>query len=753
MTRVLLLILTLLPATPAVAVPVKIQSGEHDGFTRLVFELPEKTTPWAVSGQGRRYEIVVDGEDIDYVTNAVFNRISRSRLAALVRTKRRNRLVLDLNCECRVRTQPFGERYLILDIVDAPEGPKEFQTRQYSFGLKPVVPSRDMRFRFSPKRDEVVSRLGKPTAELIDETLSPTRYLKRVMSLKTSQQELLQELGRAVSQEFLQPVLKNEQIRRPPANSDSTKRAVPTLEPASVAQEKAPSNMTTYSTTNFDNSLRVNALSGLERDCVPPEELDIASWADDTPVSQQIAPLRSRLYGEFDQIDGAVARQLARLYLHYTFGAEARQVLSLGSFEDEATLRDLSNVVDGGPFDSSVLAEQAGCPGTGTFWAVLANADALSDENVQDVVRTFNEFPRHLREVFAPRLSVKLAELGHVEAAELVLNAVERVTPDPEPSVQLAKANVARIQNDPDTAFQSLSELTSGNSDITPQALVDLIDLHVERQLPPDKDVISLVGAFAVEHGAAPIGIELRRAHFLARLEGAQFAQALNVLDEVQAKDGAEQAKTLRDIFGLRLAERASDFEFVALLVRNELTRPESFSAQVSLELATRFFDLGFLQEARQMLQSTQELVGLPDRRILLAKIAIEDGFPRRAEAALLGLEGDVANRLRAEARRRAGDHSEAMEIYRQLGDTAEADRQAWLQSDWPALANSETVIYRDVSRLTNTPGVSVAPGLAEPLSSGVLARNRGLLDVSADTRTTLTELLQLHRGPSLESN
>ena len=153
------------------------------------------------------------------------------------------------------------------------------------------------------------------------------------------------------------------------------------------------------------------------------------------------------------------------------------------------------------------------------------------------------------------------------------------------------------------------------------------------------------------------------------------------------------------------------------------------------------------------MLQSTQELVGLPDRRILLAKIAIEDGFPRRAEAALLGLEGDVANRLRAEARRRAGDHSEAMEIYRQLGDTAEADRQAWLQSDWPALANSETVIYRDVSRLTNTPGVSVAPGLAEPLSSGVLARNRGLLDVSADTRTTLTELLQLHRGPGLESN
>lgn len=755
MKHVLLLILVLLPMSPAHAVPVKVQSGEHDGFTRLVFEMPEKATQWAVSGQGRIYEIEVVSEDVEFSTNSVFSRITRSRLAAISSTGRDNKLILELNCDCRIRSQPFGERYVILDIVDPPTLVDRREQKDFSFGLEPVGRSQGRQFRFSQADVKLPKRSATPVSDLIGEALSPARFMEREASLKVSLQELIQEFGRAVSLEVLEAVPPKRPERRPADRRVSDPKAdISAANTRDASTQPEPdrrptlANMSTYSEVTLFSSGQTNDPGNSGTGCLPAADLDISAWADDAPISGQISSLRSRLYREFDQVDQKTAKQLARLYIHFSFGAEARQVMTLTALEGAETLKALSKVVEGGTSVSSVLPAQAGCSGLGSFWAVLADADVYTDENVLGVVRTFNDLPRHLREYFAPRLSTRLAEMGYVEAAELVLNAVERVTADPEAGLQVAKANVARAQNDQDAAFRSLAEVSGSNSELTPRALVDLIDLHVERQLPPAEDLIALVGAFAVELGEAPIGAELRRAHFLARLEGSQFSEALSVLREIEGADGIASADTLRDTFGLRLAERAGDFEFVSLMVQNELTEPEKFSSQVSLTLATRFFDLGFLQESQKMVQYARDLVGSPDRQKLLARIALDENSPRRAEAALLGMDDDVANRLRAEARRLAGDHLAAMGIYEDLGDSAEADRQAWLQSDWPALASSDTEVYRTLSQLVGAPAESGASDQTEPLSRGVLSRNRELLDGSATTRSALGELLELHSGP-----
>lgn len=755
MKRILILIVVLLPMSPAHAVPVKVQSGEHDGFTRLVFEMPEKATQWAVSGQGRTYEMEVFSEDVEFSTNSVFSRITRSRLATVSTKNQENKLILELNCDCRIRSRPFGEQYVILDIFDPPTSVGRREQSDYSFGLEPAGRSQGRQFRFAQADDKLPKRLARPVSDVIGEALSPARFMEREASLKVSLQELIQEFGRAVSLEVLEAVPPTRPQSRPEDSGEQYLKAensavypTETSMQAEADRRQALSNMSTYSETTLFSSGQPNDPTESGTRCLPAEDLDISAWADDTPISEQLSSLRSRLYREFDQVDQKTAKQLARLYIHFSFGAEARQVLSLTSLKGAETLKALSKLVEGRTPVSSVLAAQAGCSGLGSFWAVLADADVNTDENVQGVVKTFNDLPRHLREYFAPRLSTQLAELDYVEAAELVLKAVERVTPDPEAGLQIARANVARAQNDQDAAFRSLIEVSGGNSELTPRALIDLIDLHVEQQLPPAEDLIALVGAFAVELGPAPIGAELRRAHFLARLEGSQFSEALSVLREIEGTDGVASADPLRDTFGLRMAERAGDFEFVALMVQNELTQPENFSSQVSLTLATRFFELGFLQESQKMLQYTKDLTGSPDRRKLLARFALGENSPRRAEAALLGMDDDVANKLRAEARRMAGDYLGAMEIYENLGDSAEADRQAWLQSDWPALASSDTEVYRRLSELVGAPAESGIAGQTDLLSRGVLSRNRDLLDGSAVTRNVLGELLELHSRP-----
>ena len=44
-------------------------------------------------------------------------------------------------------------------------------------------------------------------------------------------------------------------------------------------------------------------LSADGAECIPDENLDVASWAEDRPFSEQIGPALSGLIGEFDKPD------------------------------------------------------------------------------------------------------------------------------------------------------------------------------------------------------------------------------------------------------------------------------------------------------------------------------------------------------------------------------------------------------------------------------------------------------------------
>ena len=99
----------------ALAQTVRVQSGEHAEFTRLVLDIGAGRS-WQLDPLGDtvrlRLDPPVDGFDI----SRVFDLIPRTRLAGLAV---RDGLELTLACPCDIDASRYERRYLVLDIRPA----------------------------------------------------------------------------------------------------------------------------------------------------------------------------------------------------------------------------------------------------------------------------------------------------------------------------------------------------------------------------------------------------------------------------------------------------------------------------------------------------------------------------------------------------------------------------------------------------------------------------------------------------------
>lgn len=67
--------------------------------------------------------------------------------------------------------------------------------------------------------------------------------------------------------------------------------------------------------------------SNQQMHCLPDRAVAIQNWGDDSPFADQVSALRSALVREFDDVDQDSVFALARSYLYFGFGAEARAML------------------------------------------------------------------------------------------------------------------------------------------------------------------------------------------------------------------------------------------------------------------------------------------------------------------------------------------------------------------------------------------------------------------------------------------
>ena len=668
-------------------------------------------------------------------------------------------------CACRVVSIPYDGRYVIFDIRDDLPAAQNDDLPQVplSFGEAVAMEKPQRQFRFSsieaakPTPKPMQRAETNPTEDYSD-LLALDNFVERKAQVQILRGDLIKQVDRAADQNLLHaqtPPVGNGLVGEPVKMADSPVPAMNSSDhvppQAAIGLEGQDLNIVAYNVIDEVGRDIAALLSGQVATgmCLPDTAVNLADWSGEGTFVQELGRLRQEVVGEFDRTNEEALRELAQLYVHYTFGAEALQILELLPESGEnSILSAMAYIMDGHkpPAGNPTFANQGHCSGNTTLWAALSGETLVGDSAVKGALDALQKMPRHLREYLGPKLSNQLVAQGQTEAATLVLNGIERTSPKPDVNYDFAEATLNAELGNTEEATEALTEIATQNSDIATTAVIDLINTHVKQGVPPSAETVSLVGALAVEHKTGAMGPDLRRAHALARMLEQEFGPAFKIIKDIETRDGRKAAAEVRTQLVLAVLEHADDFEVISWSIQERLAAPGRISSDTALKLAQKTFEMGFLGETKRLMQAAQTDIPSDEKRVLNARLALAEALPKRAEAELMGMETPFADRLRARAKAMAGDHAGAARLLAKLGERGAAETEAWLDGDLASLTASENEILRRAStHLLPPEDVTEIDASTDRVTQGMLARNRALLEGAEESRGVLGDLLNLH--------
>ncbi|KRS11305.1 hypothetical protein XM53_17150 [Roseovarius atlanticus] len=721
---------------------VSVRSGDHEDFTRLVFNLPSRTD-WTIENTEDEAVLRFARRGLSFDISKVFDRIQRDRLAEIDIDRDTQSVTLRFACACEATGFWFRQSMLVVDVA-AKETGSTGQIRDTSSDNRSValqLPTRGTSAATTLMHQAI--GFEPPETEQRAEMASP---LLRETGLEESRDRLLRQVSRAASQGLLAPKRTLRQLVEKVAEPSQPVPPEPALQAPEERDSTLPFNLNINVQTAVDrdflSALEAGDQTRLASRCLDAEFIDVANWGSSEPFWEQIGPLRGRMTSEFDRIDEQSVGKLAQLYLYFGFGVEARNIASLlpdGS-ERKKIYTALAQIMDNGSAGGTVLAGQLDCDAPGAMWSALAHEKLPADAQVNHnaIVRAFSGLPPHLRKHLGPILSARLLSAGHARESSAILRILDRVDETMTSAAKMVVADLQIQNGEREAAEESLDTVIEANSEMSPEAVARQIDSQIERGGQVPAKLAQLASAYAYEYAGSPLGQKLARSHVLALGATGAFDDAFSELGRFES-DTEGSLDHIRADLTNRLATHGAPFEILRYVLSGETARPELLSQESALAMAEHLLDAGFYQQSRDMLEQTFHGRNMRQARLIRARAALKLNQPRLAEVELLGLEGKDVNILRAQARSMVGEHRQAYELFRSAGLEAEANREAWLAEG--GVADAEPPTPNDLT------------GLAEEETEiGVLAQNKLLLEDVGATRATLQALLAETPDPSPEN-
>lgn len=752
--------LLVLAAVRAGAETVRVRSGEHEGFTRLVLPLPDNAA-WRLERSGETAQLLIDAPDLRFDTGDVFARIPRSRVRDLAQKQPGAPLEIRLGCACQVTGFIQGGRFLVLDVSDPRPAPRSVQ----ALPLPVIRPVNLSPYRFDatppPATSTPVSLKGEPDEAAPARTGPPPKPALEAETVADKlranawKQRLVAQIERATGQGLLKaaaPTVLQLPARSTPA-IPGARTPLPPPSEADDRQAEKEEKETNISVTSVVNRGPVGVRTGdaMDPQCPAAPVLDLPSWGGAGDFASQIGAGRVSLYSDAGRTDPEAALALARNYLYFGFGAEAHAVLALPDqpVPDAQLLDGIAAILDDDDFaDTGALSDLGSCGGDAALWSFLAAPARTGREGTDAVLLAFSRLPPHLRRQLGPRLASALSKTGAPQAAAAALRAADRTGADPGPAHRLAEAGVAEQLGDSARATRNREAVAKGGSDRAPEALVELVEARWQTRATVQPDIPDLVAAYAVEFGDTPSGPRLRNAEAIALALGGRFAEAVQALGRLRRADGlAAEAEAASPVFSL-LAERGGDIEFLRHALGLERQDAPRLSESATDAVARRLLDLGMARPAVRLLDAARDRPGTEERRLLRAEAALDLDRPHRALVELLGVGGESATRLRAQALVRTGNLAAAAEALSSTSDHEAAARASWLAgtaaepagADAGRAASGRYARIADLSARLETAEVEVG-------EQPTLAAARALIEASEKTRNDTVELLSNAKG------
>jgi hypothetical protein len=649
----------------AFAEPLVVRSGEHGEFTRIVAAIPESAR-WEVEQHGRLVVLEVEGMEEVIDISKVFDRISKNRISDV--SLKGSRIEFQLSCDCRVAAFEQGGGLAVLDFA-----------------------------RFDVKLDQPFVDSGSPLGALnkvvVDEFVSG--YLKFSHNespsalrhdLEPFSDDLMKELSTAASAGLLVPELSMSKVAEPAVNDT----ADPGYPPAS---ERRTDETATFRTTNSLDLQALNFRSIVDNGtahthCPPDSKLSLRDWADERPMHFQLGEARRDLYLDLDRVDGAVAVDLAQLFIHFGFGLEAQSVLKL---MDEKTTRDeilagIASILDKRtPENAELFRSMLRCDGDIVLWSVLAALPNLEIDSFDPdaALRSLYRLPEHLGSVLGPRLAERLLELDHLEASAAALRSSQGSGTSTSMQGQIVEAKLAISEGNFGHGSQQLERAIVGSSHAVPEALVALIETRSDQGLPVNIHNVELAETYIEEMVGTPNELPLRSAHILGLIGSFQFDAALGSIGSFKDHDSGANAAALYESFFEALTRSSDDVYFLEMIIEHGDGEVRKLPVTQQLNIIRRILHLGFPKFARELLLAIPvELRGIGGRT-LEGEIALVMRNPLKAISSLEDLDSRPIRLVRAMAMEDAGEYGSAHLLYEDMSLSVEARRSAWLAEDW----------------------------------------------------------------------
>lgn len=113
--KVFLAVFFLIFARSVAAEGIVVKSGSHDGFVRLVMEMPNGEKP-EINHRNRRLVEVRFPKETLFNVDHVFDYIGNERLDSISQDK--GEITLSLNCDCELSSHIFNNSHFVIDIKD-----------------------------------------------------------------------------------------------------------------------------------------------------------------------------------------------------------------------------------------------------------------------------------------------------------------------------------------------------------------------------------------------------------------------------------------------------------------------------------------------------------------------------------------------------------------------------------------------------------------------------------------------------------
>ncbi|MCW1949949.1 MAG: hypothetical protein KIH44_001085 [Octadecabacter sp.] len=708
----------------ASADPVTIRSGEHETFSRLVIAIG-LNTDWSIDPSDDGHILELDGRSDGFDTSNVFERIPRARLSD-VKEISPNRLNLSVDCPCEVNAFLWRPGYLVVDIIDGSVPVRATSETGLGSLNAPSTPP-PVRVTNAPLGLPNMLVLS-PSATAAQEQVS-AEETQDFTDLSATEEALAMGIARAASQGFLEPsIAGTEQPTPPEVEIEPMVAQVDAQEPNAPSIPNRPGVGISTAMDRGLAQLGTELGRSLDQQCLPADLFEIAAWGDAQGFHVQASALAESLAGEFGEEPREAQENLARLYIHFGFGAEAKLVLAAdpAASQSRIVLTELAGIID--DYDGAypaILAQEA-CSTPGALWAFLLRPTRQEESDRNRLIQHFFALPQPLRGQISPRLARQFLEVGDPDAASQLLRAADNQDAATTREVQSTRALIAEDLDDTSAAVTVLSNEAEDNARTTPQSLIRLIELELEQGITPSEENLLLAGALRQEHRDTPIAQDLANIEAAGRIATKQYQVALDLMQNRQDNRALE---IVDHVFGniAAHAEAGTFLEFSFGEIPTDLT------SATENAIAQRLLDLGFYERASTFLLGQAERETASERRYLRAEAALGAGEYALAMESLLGMTDERARALRARAYEGLGQHRAALSALT-VDQTASSPMLQFRAGAWERLTVEEDEVLSEFAQtVLQTPTETPAATLAD---------RREVLSQSQDSRQSVENLL-----------